>query len=1189
MAEGPDSSLGDLADGLSVLPSGRRETIARDLCKSNPASLDRLLSAISDSGQRSLETQIRDLLGARPDEAVPSSGDAPGAAGPDLVGSRVGAYRITGLLGEGGFGVVYAAEQEHPIRRAVAIKLIKAGMDTRRVVARFEAERQALARMDHPNIARVLDAGTTALGRPYFVMELVEGVPVTAYADRARLSVGDRLRLMLPICDAVQHAHHKGVVHRDIKPGNVLVTESSGQGGAGPKVIDFGVAKALHGTLSDRTLYTEAHQLIGTPAYMSPEQVTPGGDVDTRADVYALGVLLYELVVSRPPFDADTLASASVAELERIIRDVDPPRPSARAAALPDAEREVAGAARATGAQGLVPSIAGDLDWVVMKAIDKDRSRRYETPAAFVADIGRVLDGMPVQARHPSRVYIVRKFVNRHRGPVLAGCLGGAALIGLLIAAAWGFASASRARDDLSTALDKSRISEWRAGEAAAVSHRQQYGAVMQAAFQMYAAGDGVGLATLLERAPEDLRGWEWRFLDAASRDGSSTPSAEGLAALEEYERLAVGAAEPSDIPGIFGGLVNGPGSGMVRLRAGADSMWIGREDTRVETLVADAHSSSVTAACVSPDGRFIAMAFSSGAVKVHPLRWEANVAEFEQPPSVYFGARWALSLAWTPDGTRVIARDHDGSVREWDVGNGSGQLEMPALRARSGVATLSGDGARVYTASWCDVTAYDAREGWPVWMTNLPDTIEIAVEVEDGKQLLAFSRSGVGPYLLDAATGALERAWTPGAALADLPGGVRCVLRLDDRRLALGLGEGEIVVLNESGWAIERRVRCAEAPGEGVQQLVRLASGSMAALLAGAGAPDAVTNGRVALLDGGMESARLLEGLPRGVTGIGAPPIGETVLVGTADGGVIAWDVSADGGAGSARWRARTLRADAIRMFAFPGWGGAHTNARVLAVSLGGTLACLDALTGEVVMEQHDAASRPRMIATADDAETVIVSSVMTGVLRLEARASAQSQRSRAGAVRAHWRYMDAGTFHTAADRTRRLNATPGLVGAELGGAIRYNAGVGDHIRRLNSDALVALSDPKRERRAEEILGVTAGLVEVSPGSASVASTHAWACLNASKLDDAIAQGERSMRLLEARGERPFAETLLIMAMARARKGDLAGGDGALAQAEEIMRADERQRDTSTTWLLGQARAALVRPGSGGPRQENR
>lgn len=1180
-----DNSLGDLADGLSLLPSERRQAIAREICKSDPASLDRLLAAISDSGQRSLETQIRELLGPRADGAIDDDAPTMAAIGPDLVGSRVGGYRITGLLGEGGFGVVYAAEQEHPIRRTVAIKLIKAGMDTRRVVARFEAERQALARMDHPNIARVLDAGTTALGRPYFVMELVEGAPITAYADGARLSVFDRLRLMLPICDAVQHAHHKGVVHRDIKPGNVLVARAGGTGEgfggvAGPKVIDFGVAKALHWTLSDRTLYTEVRQLIGTPAYMSPEQVTPCGDVDTRVDVYALGVLLYELLVSRPPFDAEALASASVAELERIIRDVDPPRPSVRAGALPGAEKEAAGAARATTGQGLVAAIAGDLDWVVMKAIDKDRSRRYETPAAFAADIRRVLEAMPVQARHPSRVYLVRKFVHRHRGPVIAGCLGGAALIGLLIATASGFASASRARDDLSTALGKSQASERRAGESAAASHRQRYSALMQAAYQMYAAGDGVALATLLERAPEDLRGWEWRYLHAASTEGSSTLSPEGRTALDEHDRVAALAAEPSEIPGMFAGFARGPHSSVVRMRPGADSTRLAREDTRAETILTEPRSSALTAACVSPDGRFIALGFSSGSVKVRRLQWEPGVGEFEQPPTTYFGVRWPLALAWTPDGARIVARDHDSTVREWDVGNGSGQLKLPALRFRSGAATLSGDSARVYTASWCDVTAYDARGGWPLWMRNFPDTVEIAVEVEDGKRLLTFSHARAGPYLLEAATGAVERIWTPGEALADLPGVVRCALRIDDRRLALGLSDGHVAVLNESTWTIERLLGCRQDPGEGVGQLTKLASGQLAALLVCAD----FTRGRVVLLDSGLESVRPLDGLPPDITGIGAPPAGQTLLAGTADGGVVAWDVAK----GLPRWRSRTLRADAVRMFAFPGWGAARPNPRVLAASIGGTLACLDALTGEVVMEQQDVAPNPRMIATGDDAEAVIVSSATIGVLRLEARSSAQTMRSWAGAVRAHWRYMHAGTFRTSRQRARVLDATPDLVEAERRGAARYNEGVGDHIRRLNSDALAALTSPAHEARAREILDVTEGLVELAPDSPSVASTHAWACLNASRVDDAITQSLHSMRLLETQGQAPFAETLLVMVIAHARQGDHASAHAALVRAQQVLEADVRQRDASTAWLLARARAELQRAGPGTPVQQN-
>ena len=340
----------------------------------------------------------------------------------------IGPYRLLQRVGEGGMGEVWLAEQTRPVHRQVALKVIKAGMDTAQVVARFEAERQALALMSHPAIAQVFDAGVTPQGRPFFAMEYVRGEPITAYCDRQRLSMAQRLHLFIEVCDGVQHAHQKGIIHRDLKPSNILVTVLDDR--AVPKIIDFGVAKATTQHLTERTLYTELGVLIGTPEYMSPEQAEMTGlDIDTRTDVYALGVILYELLAGVLPFDSKSLREKGLDEIRRTIRDTDPPRPSTRITSLGARATGVA-EIRGTNPARLASQLRGDLDWITMKALEKDRTRRYGSVSDLAADLRRHLDHVPVLASPPSTLYRMRKFVRRHR----AGATAIATVLVLLIA-----------------------------------------------------------------------------------------------------------------------------------------------------------------------------------------------------------------------------------------------------------------------------------------------------------------------------------------------------------------------------------------------------------------------------------------------------------------------------------------------------------------------------------------------------------------------------------------------------------------------------------------------------------------------------------------------------------------------------------------------------------------------------------
>ncbi|MCX6902726.1 MAG: serine/threonine-protein kinase, partial [Verrucomicrobia bacterium] len=394
--------------------------------------------------------------GSRSSSPAPTSGGAPSGLSNTIdiplsitekPSDRIGRYKLLEEIGKGGFGSVWMAEQEEPIRRRVALKIIKLGMDTREVVARFQAERQALAMMDHPNIASVYDGGATETGRPYFVMELVRGVPITEYCDSNMLTTRERLELFTQVCNAVQHAHQKGIIHRDLKPSNILVTERDDQ--AVVKVIDFGVAKATQARLTEKTLFTQFRQFIGTPVHMSPEQTGLGGlDIDTRSDIYALGVMLYELLTGQTPFDTQKMMEGGYDTILRTIREGEPPKPSTRLNTLSAKELTSVAAKRRAEPAKLGRLVRGDLDWIVMKALEKDRQRRYQTASAFAQDLQHYLHNEPVEAVAPSVRYQVVKFIHRHQ-------VGVAFAAAMALLAALGFAGV---------------VWQWRRAQATAVA-----------------------------------------------------------------------------------------------------------------------------------------------------------------------------------------------------------------------------------------------------------------------------------------------------------------------------------------------------------------------------------------------------------------------------------------------------------------------------------------------------------------------------------------------------------------------------------------------------------------------------------------------------------------------------------------------------------------------------------------------
>jgi len=511
----PDADIAVFTKALHLPPEERNHYLS-ETCKGNAefrSRVEALLQAYEQAG---------DFLGR------PAAGRPPRAAqvlAPgEKPGDRIGRYKLLQQIGEGGSGVVYMAEQQEPVRRRVALKIIKPGMDTKSVIARFEAERQAVALMDHPSIAKVFDAGATESGRPYFVMELVRGVKITKYCDQHSLTTEARLKLFVQVCEAIQHAHQKGIIHRDIKPSNILVTQSL-QGVAMPMVIDFGVAKATTDQrLTDKTVFTAFEMLIGTPAYMSPEQAALSSvDVDTRTDIYSLGVLLYELLTSSTPFETEELLKAGLDETRRVIREQEPVRPSTRLSKLKDADLTTVAKRRHSEPLKLIRAVRGDLDWIAMKALEKDRTRRYATANGMAADLKRHLNNEPVVARPPSSVYRFQKAIRRNKLVFGATAAVVAALVAGIAISTWKTVQARKAwreteaaRNNERRLLMEAQAAEKKAQEKAPAARRTAYSSDMNAVQQALKENNlGRARMFLKRQKPQsgelDLRDWEWK------------------------------------------------------------------------------------------------------------------------------------------------------------------------------------------------------------------------------------------------------------------------------------------------------------------------------------------------------------------------------------------------------------------------------------------------------------------------------------------------------------------------------------------------------------------------------------------------------------------------------------------------------------------------------------------------------
>jgi len=831
-------------------PAEKRAAFLNVMCEGDDALRQRLegLLAAHDATANLLHTAagqaptIKLDLAELPDEAV---------------GQTLGRYKLLERVGEGGCGVVYVAEQTEPVRRRVALKVIKLGMDTKQVVARFEAERQALAMMDHPNIAKVLDAGMTLgapasrrqlregeekfeeragetpalpAGRPYFVMELVRGIKITDYCDQAHLSTKERLDLFIKVCQAIQHAHQKGIIHRDIKPSNILVTLHDGV--PVPKVIDFGIAKATEGRLTDNTVYTQLHQFIGTPAYMSPEQAEMSGlDIDTRSDIYSLGVLLYELLAGSTPFDGKELMASGIDQMRKTIREKEPPRPSTRLATLGADQLTTTAKRRSAETSKLLHQLKGDLDWIVMKCLEKDRQRRYDTANGLAADLKRHLNNEPVTARPPSTAYRFQKAWRRNKLAYAAATAVVAALLFGVIVSTWQATVATRAKNQATRAeagkaeearkaqdeRDNAKAAEAQAQTARKLaesaqqhSRRLLYSADMNLAQQSLKLNNLGRARRLLDRhrpqpGEEDLRGWEWRYLWQLTRSGALVTLTNrpvrgfSVSFSPDGTRLAVGWYDGHvdlwDVPG---------------------RRWI-----RALTSREQPHQGRVA---FSPVRNLLAATSETNAVTLYDLDSGRESLLWRAPGQGEWSVR---DISFSQDGSRAVIyaggsaraagpRQRVGDV-VWVVNVSSSKIEsrhptVSSVDPYFGASRLSPDNGRLYLAR-SDVLNYrasiqclDLVTGQELWQTER--------ERDRGLTTLAISPDG---RVLASGSGYEDptiRVWeaATGRLLARLVGHTGWVCKLaftkDGRRLISAASDQSIRFWDPSNWTEARILR---------------------------------------------------------------------------------------------------------------------------------------------------------------------------------------------------------------------------------------------------------------------------------------------------------------------------------------------------------------------------------------------